>query len=68
MKSKRTKPVAKPNPTDKNTDDIFGFFAGKITITGDVVSPALTPKEWGNPYPTPRPRRLPRARPKGPPR
>jgi hypothetical protein len=42
------------------TDDIFGFLAGKVTITGDIVSPALSPKEWGSLYPPPRPRRTPR--------
>jgi hypothetical protein len=44
----------------KPTDDIFGFMAGKGTITGDVVSPILSPKEWGSLYPSPRPRRTPR--------
>jgi hypothetical protein len=34
----------------EHTDDIFGFLAGKVTITGDVVSPALTPEEWGDLY------------------
>jgi antitoxin (DNA-binding transcriptional repressor) of toxin-antitoxin stability system len=46
--TKRGKPVAKLVPADPDTDDIFGFFKGKGTITGDVVSPALTLKEWGN--------------------
>jgi len=46
--TKRGKPVAKLVPVDPKTDDIFGFFKGKGTITGDVVSPALTLKEWGN--------------------
>ena len=46
--TKRGKPVAKLVPVDQKTDDIFGFFEGKGTITGDVVSPALTLKEWGN--------------------
>jgi hypothetical protein len=31
---------------DQNKDDIFGFFKGKIKITGDVVSPAFSPEEW----------------------
>jgi prevent-host-death family protein len=46
--TKRGKPVAKLVPVEKEKDDIFGFFKGKGTITGDVVSPALTLKEWGN--------------------
>jgi antitoxin (DNA-binding transcriptional repressor) of toxin-antitoxin stability system len=50
--TKRGKPVAKLVPINagKDKDDIFGFLAGKGTITGDVVSPALTPDEWGELY------------------
>jgi hypothetical protein len=29
-------------------DDIFGCLAGKGFVTGDVVSPALSLREWGN--------------------
>jgi prevent-host-death family protein len=46
--TKRGKPVAKLVPVTEKTDDIFGFLKGKIEITGDVVSPALSPEEWGN--------------------
>lgn len=48
--TKRGKPVAKLVPVEKEKDDIFGFFKGKIKITGDIVSPALTPEEWGDLY------------------
>lgn len=48
--TKRGKPVAKLVPIEQQKDDIFGFFKGKIKITGDVVSPALTPEEWGDLY------------------
>jgi prevent-host-death family protein len=48
--TKRGKPVAKLVPVEKEKDDIFGFFKDKGTITGDVVSPALTPEEWGDLY------------------
>ena len=49
--TKRGKPVAKLVPvTDEKKDDIFGLLKGKIEITGDVVSPALTPEEWGDLY------------------
>jgi antitoxin (DNA-binding transcriptional repressor) of toxin-antitoxin stability system len=44
------KPVAKLVPVEKEADGIFGFFKGKGTITGDVVSPALTPEEWRDLY------------------
>jgi prevent-host-death family protein len=46
--TKHGKPVAKLVPVAPQVDDIFGFLRGKITIVGDVVSPALSPREWGN--------------------
>ncbi len=46
--TKHGEPVAKLVPLDTKTDDIFGFFSGKGLVTGDVVSPALAPDEWGN--------------------
>ena len=48
--TKRGKPVAKLVPVEPQGDDIFGFLRGKCTIVGDVVSPALTPEEWGSLY------------------
>jgi prevent-host-death family protein len=48
--TKRGKPVAKLVPVEKEKDDIFGFLKGKIKVTGDVISPALTPEEWGDLY------------------
>jgi prevent-host-death family protein len=44
--TKRGKPVAKLVPVEKETDDIFGFFKGKIEINGDIVSPAFDADEW----------------------
>ena len=46
--TKYGKPVAKLVPVDPQGDDIFGFLRGKVTITGDVVSPTLSRREWGN--------------------
>jgi prevent-host-death family protein len=48
--TKRGKPVAKLVPVGQEKDDIFGFFKGKgsIEIKGDIVSPVLTPEEWGD--------------------
>jgi len=46
--TKHGRPVAKLVPVDTSADEIFGFFNGKGSITGDVVSPALSPEEWGN--------------------
>ena len=51
--TKRGKPVAKLVPVEKEEkDDIFGFMKGKgtIEIKGDIVSPILTPEEWGDLY------------------
>jgi prevent-host-death family protein len=45
--TKRGKPVAKLIPADNDSDDIYNFLAGKGAITGDVVSPAIGRKEWG---------------------
>jgi prevent-host-death family protein len=46
--TKHGRPVAKLVPVNSDADEIFGFFSGRGSITGDVVSPALSPKEWGN--------------------
>jgi len=46
--TKRGKPVAKLVPVEEQTDDLFGFLRGKVTIVGDVVSPALQLEEWGD--------------------
>jgi prevent-host-death family protein len=48
--TKRGKPVAKLVPVEKEKDDIYGFYAGKGKIVGDVISPAFNPKEWGDLY------------------
>ena len=45
--TKHGKPVAKLVPVSEETDDIYNFFAGKGKITGDVVSPVLSGKDWG---------------------
>ena len=46
--TKHGQPVAKLVPVNTDQDEIFGFFSGKGSISGDVVSPALSDKEWGN--------------------
>jgi prevent-host-death family protein len=48
--TKRGKPVAKLVPVGKEKDDIFGFLEGKGKITGDIVSPIISPEEWGDLY------------------
>ena len=44
--------IAKPAKPEAKTDgdNIFGFFAGKGSVTGDVASPALSEEEWGELY------------------
>ncbi len=32
---------------DEAEPEIYGFFGGKGSITGDVVSPAISLEEWG---------------------
>ena len=46
--TKNGKPVAKLVPVNTETDEIYNFMAGKGSITGDVISPALSPEEWGD--------------------
>ncbi len=45
--TKRGKPVAKLVPAGKDKDDIYDFLAGKGAVTGDVVSAAISPEDWG---------------------
>jgi antitoxin (DNA-binding transcriptional repressor) of toxin-antitoxin stability system len=45
--TKHGKPVAKLVPADQDTDDIYNFLVGKGTIIRDLVSPAISPKDWG---------------------
>lgn len=48
--TKRGKPVAKLVPVGSEKDEIYGFLKGKGKILGDIVSPVLTPEEWGDLY------------------
>jgi prevent-host-death family protein len=45
--TKHGKPVAKLVPINQGADEIYNFLCGKGTIVGDVVSPAISPEEWG---------------------
>jgi prevent-host-death family protein len=45
--TKHGKPVAKLVPVITDTDEIYNFLGGKGSITGDVVSPAISPEDWG---------------------
>ncbi len=46
--TKHGEPVAMLVPIKTPVDDIFGFFRNRGRITGDVVSPVLSPDEWGD--------------------
>jgi len=45
--TKHGKPVAKLVPVNTDTDEIYDFLAGKGVVKGDIVSPAVSPDEWG---------------------
>jgi prevent-host-death family protein len=45
--TKHGKPVAKLVPVNTETDEIYNFLADRGTVAGDVISPALSPEEWG---------------------
>ena len=47
MITKHGKPVAKLVPVNTDTDEIYDFLAGKGVVNGDIVSPAVSPDEWG---------------------
>jgi prevent-host-death family protein len=44
--TKHGRPVAKLVPANAEADEIYGFLAGKGAVSGDVVSPAISLKEW----------------------
>jgi prevent-host-death family protein len=45
--TKHGKPVAKLVPLTTETDEIYNFLAGKGAVARDIVSPAISPEEWG---------------------
>jgi len=45
--TKHGKPVAKLVPVNNEADEIYDFLAGKGSVVGDVISPALSTEEWG---------------------
>ena len=44
--TKRGKPVAKIVPAEPKKDDLFGSWADKGRIVGDIVSPIFDEDEW----------------------
>ncbi len=45
--TKHGKPVVKVVPVSTDTDEIYNFLGGKGAVIGDVVSPAISPEDWG---------------------
>ena len=45
--TKHGNPVAKLVPVNNEADEIYDFLAGKGSVVGDVISPALSTEEWG---------------------
>jgi prevent-host-death family protein len=45
--TKHGKPVVKLVPVSTDTDEIYNFLGGKGAVIGDVVSPAISPEDWG---------------------
>jgi prevent-host-death family protein len=46
--TKHGKPVAKLVPADPQSDEIFGYMAGKVRIVGDIVSPVTPLEDWNH--------------------
>jgi prevent-host-death family protein len=45
--TKHGKAVAKLVPMNTETDEIYNFLTGKGAVSGDILSPAISPEEWG---------------------
>ena len=52
--TKRGRPVAKLVPVEAHRDDLFDSFRGRVTIVGDVVSPAFSSPKTDEAPPKPR--------------
>jgi len=46
--TKHDKPVAKLVPAERQSDDVFGYMAGKVKIVGDIVGPVTPLEDWEN--------------------
>jgi prevent-host-death family protein len=44
--TKHGKPVVKLVPAENQTDDIFGYMAGRVKIVGDIVGPITPLEDW----------------------
>lgn len=46
--TKRGHAIAKLVPVESSEDSIYHFLRGKGTVTGNIISPVLAMKEWGD--------------------
>jgi antitoxin (DNA-binding transcriptional repressor) of toxin-antitoxin stability system len=46
MITKKRKPVTQLVPLEEEQDGLFGFYAGKLVISGDIDSPSIPPEHW----------------------
>jgi prevent-host-death family protein len=44
--TKKGKPVARLVPVDEPAGAVFGCLAGELEISGDILSPVVTPSAW----------------------
>jgi prevent-host-death family protein len=44
--TKKGKHVARLVPVDEPEGDVFGCLAGELEISGDILSPVITPSAW----------------------
>jgi prevent-host-death family protein len=44
--TKNGKPVAQMTPVEQVEDSLFGFYAGKLAIAGDIEAPSVPPQDW----------------------
>ena len=44
--TKNGKPVAQLVPVEEEQDSLFGFYAGKLVICGDIASSSVPPEHW----------------------
>lgn len=44
--TKHGKPIAVLTPIKEKDDPIFGFYKGKGTIVGDIISPIIPLEDW----------------------
>ena len=44
--TKNGKPVAQLVPIEEAEDSLFGFYAGKLAISGDIESASIPPEHW----------------------